>query len=216
MLRFLKRRSAGGVLLGGLPLIALLSGAAVATAAGVVIVITTQCPPGSSACQNPTPGLTQSGDPSPAAAHSGGPSSSLPTTTPTTTTGTDSQPDADDATTAAFVKEVQQLRTDAGCTTLHPNEALKAAAREYAIQMRSGNGPVLHVDAQGATAQDRAARNGYQGHVIEMAASGTTNVDQALKAFEQVMHDSDLLNCRYRSSGAAVVEGYWVLVLGDR
>jgi hypothetical protein len=85
---------------------------------------------------------------------------------------------------------------------------------DHALALQSEKGLSPHVDKKGATAQDRVSRLGYRGSVIEVVASGSEKVSQVVGAFDWVMTDSDLLDCKYKSSGAAVVSGYWVLLLG--
>jgi uncharacterized protein YkwD len=91
---------------------------------------------------------------------------------------------------------------------------LRSAAADHARELSSARGAASHVDRQGTTAQDRASRLGYRGSVIEVVASGTQQVSEVVSAIDGVMPGSDLLDCTYRSSGAAVVDGFWVLVLG--
>jgi uncharacterized protein YkwD len=113
-----------------------------------------------------------------------------------------------------FMREIEVRRAAVGCKPLTRSSALQSAAMDHALALWSEKGSLSHVDNKGATAQDRASRLGYPGSVVEVVANGSEKVSQVVGAFDWVMTDSDLLDCKYKSSGAAVVSGYWVLVLG--
>lgn len=230
MVRFIGRKGSRTVLLGGLPAIALLAGIATA-AACVVIVINVDCPEGSETCsvsvgkpgpnggaKSPSPASPRA--PSPASPRvPSSPTRSLPAspggvTSSPATPGDRLSADGKDPRVRELVQAVELRRTAAGCPPLEEDTLLRNAAMDHALELSSARGVASHLDKKGATAQDRAIRLGYRGSVIEVVASGTQQVDEVVGAVEGVMTDSDLLNCTYRSSGAAVVDGFWVLVLG--
>lgn len=243
MLRFLGQKTPRRILLGGLPTIALLTSMAAAAATCVVIVIGSQCPEGAQACLGPAavgqpnvdvpesspspsrtpratpetvPPVTPSVTPPKATPSEPTPSVTPPKASPAARTpGPQLGADGQDPRAGEFVQEVELRRSAAGCQPLRDNEVLRDAAKSQALELWSRQGAAAHVDHKGATAQDRATKLGYNGRVIEVVASGTKRVDQVVGAFDWVMTDSDLLDCTYKSSGAAVVDGFWVLVLGS-
>ncbi|HEY6793873.1 MAG TPA: hypothetical protein VI248_04235 [Kineosporiaceae bacterium] len=115
---------------------------------------------------------------------------------------------------AELVREVNKLRVRAGCAAATGNAALQRAARGYVL-VASDAGGVAHVDGVGGTAQDRARRQGYRGSVIELVAEGSLQPDEFGAALPQLVNQSDLLDCRFRSVGAAVANRHLVIVLGD-
>lgn len=224
-------------LYGGLPTVVLVLVGVAAAAACIVTVPDPSCPSNSSGCSGkatnvrpsaavarPT-GVTAANRgmaraPMPATKSSPTPTSPAkrpapPLTSPSPADGgsrpdlTGSDPRAD-----AFTKQVDVRRSSAGCGPLRRNEALRNAAMNQAAELWAERS-ASHVDSKGATARDRASRLGYQGSVIEMVAHGTRQVEDVVGAFDWVMADSDLLDCKYHSAGAAVIDGVWVLVLGD-
>jgi hypothetical protein len=72
------------------------------------------------------------------------------------------------------------------------------------------------VDSVGGTAQDRVSGRGYRGNVIELVATGTLRPDEFTSALGQLVRRTELLDCRFRSVGAAVADQHLVMVLGDR
>jgi uncharacterized protein YkwD len=116
---------------------------------------------------------------------------------------------------AALVRQVNDLRVRAGCSAVTRNPALQRAAQGY-VQVLGAAGGVSHVDGVGGTAQDRARRQGYPGNVIELVAEGSLQPDEFVAGLTQLVNQSDLLDCRYRSFGAAVAQRHLVIVLGDR
>jgi uncharacterized protein YkwD len=116
---------------------------------------------------------------------------------------------------AALVRQVNDLRVRAGCSAVTRNQALQRAAQGY-VQVLGAAGGVSHVDGVGGTAQDRARRQGYPGNVIELVAEGSLQPDEFVAGLTQLVNQSDLLDCRYRSFGAAVAQRHLVIVLGDR
>lgn len=116
---------------------------------------------------------------------------------------------------AELVRSVDVLRVRSGCRTLAPDDALRRSARARAAALAEQGG-VSHVDGVGGTAQDRAARLGYTGKVVELVAAGALRPDEFGAALVQLVNRTDLLDCRFRSVGAAVVDRHLVMVLGDR
>lgn len=115
---------------------------------------------------------------------------------------------------AALVKPVDALRIRSGCRPLVSDDALRRAAQARVAALAEQGG-VSHVDDVGQTAQDRVRGQGYTGDVIELVASGTLRPVEFGAALTQLVKQTDLLDCRYRSVGAAVADRHLVMVLGD-
>ena len=130
---------------------------------------------------------------------------------PSTTPG---QGAADPESADALVQPIDALRIRSGCRPLVDDDALRrsATARATALAQQGG---VSHVDSVGGTAQDRAARLGYRGNVVELVATGALYPEELSAALVPLMNRTDLLDCRLRSVGAAVVDSHLVMVLGD-
>jgi uncharacterized protein YkwD len=116
---------------------------------------------------------------------------------------------------AALVRSVDALRVRSGCRPLEHDDALRRSAKARAAALAEQGG-VSHVDGVGGTAQDRAARLGYTGKVVELVAAGALRPDEFGAALVQLVNRTDLLDCRFRSVGAAVADRHLVMVLGDR
>jgi uncharacterized protein YkwD len=115
----------------------------------------------------------------------------------------------------AVVQRIGRLRVAAGCLPWHPAGPLQRTAQAYSRAI-SESGALFHVDALGGTAQDRARQAGYRGNVIELLASAVTDQDAFLNGLSPWADQTDLLDCRYRSFGAALDHGYLVVLVGDR
>lgn len=117
--------------------------------------------------------------------------------------------------TDAVVQRINRLRVTAGCRAWRPAAPLQRAAQSYAFAL-SGSGVLSHVDSLGGTAEDRVRREGYRGSVIEVLASAVIDPDTVAAGLGLWADRTDLLDCRYRSFGAALDRGYLVVLVGDR
>jgi len=118
-------------------------------------------------------------------------------------------------TAAALVKPVDELRIRSGCRPLVRDDVLRRTARAHAVALDEQGG-VSHVDSVGGTAQDRVRRQGYRGDVVELVATGTLRPGEFGTALAGLVDRTDLLDCRFRSVGAAMAGRHLVVVLGDR
>lgn len=221
------------------PTAALMACVTLAAAGGFALIVANACAPACSAqalIRSGTEPTDAAGSPatpadpaapaaaSPSAEGRSGPHATMgeTATPPAATAGGAPAGGATDGTPAAppnasldqLLKRVDQQRVRAGCQTWTRSTVLDRAAQAQATVVAGGG--VSHVDGTGGTALDRARRQGYQGNVVEIVAQGALDPDEFMTAFVRIANQSDVLNCRFRTVGAAESRRHLVIVLGDR
>lgn len=130
----------------------------------------------------------------------------------------------------SVLASVNAVRAKAGCGPLRFNTALMAAAKTHARNMAEQDF-FGHTGKDGRGFASRIRREGYKyGLAAENIAAGQPTVDRAVKAWlESPGHRRNILNCKFRDTGIAMVyqEGdrplrgqrkglrfYWVQLFG--
>jgi uncharacterized protein YkwD len=125
---------------------------------------------------------------------------------------------------------INTARAKAGCAPLKLNKALMAAANIHARDMAEQN-YFGHRDKSGGGIGSRARSQGYRfGLVAENIAAGQETPESAVQAWlDSPGHRRNVLNCRFRETGIAMVyqpndkplrgqrmsmRYYWVQVFG--
>lgn len=116
---------------------------------------------------------------------------------------------------------VNAERAAAGCGAVTANDALDAAARGHAEDMKA-LGYFSHTGQDGRSPFDRMAAAGYDYRAAgENIARGQRDADEVMTAWMNSSgHRANILNCGYEEIGIGYVEGgngpWWVQNFGTR
>lgn len=130
----------------------------------------------------------------------------------------------------SVLASINAVRAKAGCGPLKFNKALMAAAQGHARNMAEQNF-FSHRDKTGRGITGRVRSQGYRyGMVAENIAAGQESPGEAVQAWlDSPGHRKNILNCKYRETGIAMVyqpddkplrgqrmalRYYWVQVFG--